>query len=151
MAGIRATHVPYKGSVPAITDLLNGNVTYAFETLASTAGHVKSGRLRAYGISSARRNDALPEVAPVHELADLAGFEVVAWIGYLAPAGTPPEMRARLAAEVRKAVQASDLRERYAALGMDPVSSSPEDLGVLLKRERQRYAAIVKKANIRID
>ncbi len=151
MAGIRATHIPYKGSVPAITDLLNGNVTYAFETLAATAGHVKSGRLKAYGISSARRNDALPEVAPVHESADLPGFEVVAWIGYLAPAGTPAETRARLAAEVRKAVQAGDLRERYAALGMDPVSSSPEDLGALLKREHERYAAIVKRANIRID
>src|SRR5436190_858170 len=151
MAGIRARHVPYKGSVPAITDLLNGNVTYAFETLAATAGHVKSGRLKAYGISSARRNDALPEVAPVHESAELPGFEVVAWIGYLAPAGTPPETRARLAAEVRKAVQAGDLRERYAALGMDPVSSSPEDLGALLKREHERYAAIVKRANIRID
>src|SRR6266571_4901494 len=89
MAGIHATHVPYKGSIPAITDLLNGNVTYAFETLAATAGHVKSGRLKAYGISSARRNDALPEVVPVHESAELPGFEVVAWIGYLAPAGTP--------------------------------------------------------------
>jgi tripartite-type tricarboxylate transporter receptor subunit TctC len=151
MAGIRARHVPYKGSVPAITDLMNGNVTYAFDTLAATAAHVKSGRLKAYGISSARRNDALPEVAPVHESAGLPGFEVVAWIGYLAPAGTLSETRARLAAEVRKAVQAGDLRERYAALGMDPVSSSPEDLGALLKREHERYAAIVKRANIRID
>ena len=76
---------------------------------------------------------------------------MVAWIGYLAPAGTPAETRARLAAEVRKAVQSGDLRERYAALGMDPVSSSPEDLGALLKREHERYAAIVKRANIRID
>jgi tripartite-type tricarboxylate transporter receptor subunit TctC len=151
MAHLQATHVPYKGSTPAVTDLMNGNVSYSFETLAAVVGHVKSGRLKAYGLSGARRNEALPELVPIQESAGLPGFDMAAWIGYLAPAGTPRDILARLSAEVRKAMQAADLRERYLALGMDAVSTTPEELGALMQREHERYSEIVKKANIRLE
>ena len=117
--------------------------------LAHIHGHDEHLGIRALGVGAKQRIAVLPDVPPIADT--LPGYEARGWNGILAPAGTPAETRARLAAEVRKAVQAGDLRERYAALGMDPVSSSPEDLGALLKREHERYAAIVKKANIRID
>jgi tripartite-type tricarboxylate transporter receptor subunit TctC len=151
MAQLQALHVPYKGSGPSLTDVMGGQITYTFETVASVVSHVKAGRLRAYGLSGNRRNAAMPELAPIAEAADMPGFDIAAWIGYLAPAGTPREILDRLSAEVQKALQAPDVRERYLTLGMDPVSTTPDELTALIKRENIRYSAIVKQANIRLD
>ena len=151
MAGLKVVHVPYKGSVPALTDLMGGQVSYAIETVAATASHIKAGKLKTFGVTSARRNAALPDVPTLAEAAELPGYDCAAWIGYAAPAGTPREILARLAAEIRKAVLAADLKERYVPLGMDTASNTPEEMLAYMRREQDRYGQIVKTANIRID
>ena len=151
MAKIKSRHVPYKGSAPAMTDVMNGQIDYTIETVASVVGHVKSGRLRVYGVTTARRSSALPDAPPLAEAADIPGYDAAAWIGYAAPAGTPREILARLSGEIGKAMQAADLKERYLALGLEPASNTPEEFAALLRREQERYASIIKGANIKVE
>jgi len=149
--GLQVTHVPYKGTAPALTDIMNGQIAYTIETVAATVAHVKSGRLKALGVSFARRSAAMPDVPPLAEAANLPGFDVGAWIGYSAPAGTPREVLARLSGEIQKAMQAQDLRERYLALGLDPVANTPDEMMAFLRTEQARYGEIVRKANIKVE
>ena len=95
MAQLKVVHVPYKGSVPALTDVIGGQVAYAVETVAATGGFIKSGKLKTFGVTTARRSAALPDVPPLAESADIPGYDVAAWIGYAAPAGTPREILAQ--------------------------------------------------------
>jgi tripartite-type tricarboxylate transporter receptor subunit TctC len=150
-AGITAIHVPYKGSAPALTDVLAGHVTYAFETSAAVLGHVKAGRLKALAISSATRSIALPDVPTVAEAGNLAGFDLRGWIGLLAPAGLPREIRVRLAAECQKALESPEMKERFLTLGLEPPESTPGEFGDFLKKQGERYSAIAKQANIKLD
>ena len=149
-AQVKARHVPYKGSSPALTDIINGQVDYMIETVASVVGHIRSGRLRALGVSSAKRAGALPEVPTLAEAADLKGFDVAAWIGYAAPAGTPREVVARLSAEMHKVMQAPDFRQRMLGAGLD-LAAAPDDYAAFMRRERDRYAAVIRSANIRVE
>jgi tripartite-type tricarboxylate transporter receptor subunit TctC len=151
MAGLEARHVPYKGSAPAITDIINGQITYTIETVAATVAHVKSGRLKTYGVSTVRRAGAMPEVPTLAEAAGLPEYDAAAWIGYAAPHGTPREILARLSGEIQKALQSSELKERYLALGLDPVATTPEEMAGFMRREQDRYGAIIRNANIRIE
>jgi tripartite-type tricarboxylate transporter receptor subunit TctC len=151
MAKLNAIHVPYKGTAPAMTDLIGGQISYSVETVAATVGHIKSGRLKAFGVTSARRTAALPDLAPLAEAADIPGYDCVAWGGYAAPAGTPREILARLAVEIQKAVLAADLKERFVTLGMDTASSTPEEMAAFMRREQDRYGQIIKNANIKIE
>jgi tripartite-type tricarboxylate transporter receptor subunit TctC len=151
MAKLKSRHVPYKGSAPAMTDVINGQIDYTIETVASVVGHVKSGRLRAYGVTTARRSSALPEAPPLAEAADIPGYDVAAWIGYAAPAGLPRDIAAKLAAEIAKAMQAPDLRERYLALGLEPAANTPDELAALMRREQERYGSIIRGANIKVE
>ncbi len=150
MAKINAVHVPYKGSAPAMTDLIGGQISYSVETVASVVGHYKSGRLKIYGVTSARRAASLPEVPTLAEAADLPGLDAVAWIGYSAPAGTPREILQRLAGEIQKAMQAPDMRDRYVALGLDQAFSTPDELAAYMRSEQDRYATIIRNAGIKI-
>ena len=149
-AGLKAVHVPYKGSGPALNDVIGGQVAYAIETVASVGGHVKSGRLKAFGVTTIRRSSGLPDVPTIAEAANLPGFDAAAWIGYAAPAGTPVEILNRLAAEIQKAAQLPDVKERYTALGMDPAWNTPAELAAYMKREQERYASIIKAADIKL-
>jgi tripartite-type tricarboxylate transporter receptor subunit TctC len=151
MAELKARHVPYKGSAPALTDVINGQVDYTIETVASVVGHIKSGRLKTYGVSFERGASAVPEVPSLAKAAGIPGFDIGAWIGYSAPAGTPMEIRERLSAEVRKAMSAPDLRERYAALGLEPASMAPAEMDAFLRKEQERYGAIIKARGIKIE
>ena len=151
MANLQATHVPYKGSAPALTDIVGGQITYTIETVAGTVGHVKSGRLKALGTSFARRTSAMPDVPTIEEAAGLAGFDIGAWVGYTAPAGTPREVLNRLSAEIQKAVQAPDLKERYLALGLDSISSTPDEMATFLRQQQERYGAIIKSQGIKVE
>ena len=151
MAQLKARHVPYKGSAPALTDLISGQIDYSVETLAGTIGHVRSGRLKMLGTSFARRTAATPDVPTLAEAADLPGYDIGAWIGYTAPPGTPREILARLSAEIRKAMQAADLKDRYLTLGLDPVSSTPEEMAAFMQSQRERYDSVIKGANIKIE
>lgn len=151
MAQLKVVHVPYKGSVPALTDVIGGQVAYAVETVAATGSFIKSGKLKTFGITSARGSAALPGVPSLAESADIPGYDCAAWIGYMAPAGTPREILVKLAAEIQKATQAADLKARYVPLGMDAVSNTPDEMAAMLRREQDRYAQIIKNANIKIE
>jgi len=151
MAGLQARHIPYKGTPPALTDIMNGQVTYTVETVAATAGHIKSGRLKTFGVSTARRTAALPDVPPLAESAGLPEYDVAAWIGYAAPAGTPREVLVRLSSEISKALQSEELKERMANIGLDPVATTPEEMAAFMRREQDRYGQIIRSANIKIE
>jgi tripartite-type tricarboxylate transporter receptor subunit TctC len=150
-AGVKVRHIPYKGSVPALTDVMNGQVSFTIETLASTVPHIRSGKLKAYGVSLARRSQALPEVAPLAEAAGLPGFDIGGWIGYAAPAGTPREVVARLSAEIARAMQTPEMRERFTNIGLDPVTMTPEETVAFIRQDIERYGQIVRSANVKID
>ena len=151
MAHIKARHVPYKGSAPALTDLMGGQIDYTIETVAAVVSHVKSGKLKGYGVTTAKRSSALPDLPPLAEAANIPGYDAAAWIGYTAPAGTPREITARLSAEVQKAVQAQDLKDRYLTLGMEPAANTPDELMALMRREQERYGTIIRNAGIKIE
>ncbi len=151
MAQIKSRHVPYKGSAPALTDLMGGQVDYTIETVASIVTHVKSGKLKGYGVTTAKRSSALPDLPPLAEAANIPGYDAAAWIGYAAPAGTPREITQRISAEVQKAVQAQDLKDRYVLLGMEPAANTPDELMALMRREQERYGQIIKAANIKLE
>ena len=151
MAGVQARHVPYKGSAPALTDVINGNVNFAVETVAATQTHIKSGKLKAYGVTTARRTGAMPELPPLAEVGNLPGYDAAAWIGYVAPAGTPREMMARVAGEMQKLLATEELRARLATLGLDARASTPEEMGEFMKREQERYGSIIKSQNIKVE
>ena len=151
MAQVKARHVPYKGSAPALTDLMGGQISYTIETVAATVGHIKSGRLKALGVTTAHRSSALPDVPSLAEAAGIPGYDAAAWVGYAAPAGTPRAITTRLAAEIQKAMQTADLKERYLALGLEPVSNTPDEMAALMKREQERYGTIIRNAGIKIE
>jgi tripartite-type tricarboxylate transporter receptor subunit TctC len=151
MAEVQTRHIPYKGSVPALTDLMGAQVDYAFETIPSVKPHIQSGRLKTYGVSSAHRSAAMPDVPTIAESAGLPGFEIGAWMGYMAPAGLPREIAEKLSAEIQKAVYTSEVKERYTVLGLDQIANSPQEMGAMLRREQDRFAAVIKKANIHIE
>jgi tripartite-type tricarboxylate transporter receptor subunit TctC len=151
MAGVKARHVPYKGSAPALTDVMNGQVDYTVETIASVISHVKSGRLKVYGVTFARGSSALPGVPSLAEAANIPGYDIGSWIGYAAAPGTPPEILARLSSEVQKAIQAPEVRERFATLGLEPKASTPEEMAQYLRNEQARYGEIIRQNNIRAE
>lgn len=151
MAQVKARHVPYKGSAPALTDLMGGQISYTIETVAATVGHIKSGRLKGLGVTTARRSSALPDLPSLAEAAGIPGYDAAAWVGYAAPAGTPRAITTRLAAEIQKAMQTADLKERYLALGLEPVSNTPDEMAALMKREQERYGTIIRDAGIKIE
>ena len=151
MAQVQARHVPYKGSAPALTDVMIGQISYAIETVAATAPHIKSGRIKTFGVTTARRSAALPDVPPLAESAGLPQYDIAGWIGYAAPAGTPHEFVARLSGEIRKALANDDLKERMVSLGLDAVSTTPEEMAAYMRREQDRYGEIIRNANIRVE
>ncbi|TMH70043.1 MAG: tripartite tricarboxylate transporter substrate binding protein, partial [Betaproteobacteria bacterium] len=120
-------------------------------TVAATAGHIKSGRLKTFGVSTARRTAALPDVPPLAESAGLPEYDVAAWIGYAAPSGTPREVLARLSGEIQKALKTEELKERMVNIGLDAVASTPDEMAAFMRREQDRYGQIIRSANIKIE
>jgi tripartite-type tricarboxylate transporter receptor subunit TctC len=153
MAGIKAVHVPYKGSSQAVTDVVNGQVAYTVETVPTVLSFVNSGRLKALAISSARRSSAMPTLAPIAEAGDLPGYDMAGWIGMMAPAGLPRDMAARLSAEVQKIMQLPEIRERFVSLGLEPTppGSTPEEFAEFVKKQYERYGIAVRQAKVKLD
>jgi tripartite-type tricarboxylate transporter receptor subunit TctC len=149
MANVSAVHVPYKGSSPSVTDLVSGQVAYTLETVPGVISFVKSGRLRALAVSSAKRSTAMPELPTIAD--DLPGYEMSGWIGFMAPAGMPREISARLSSEVRKVLEIPEIKERFLALGLEPAGNTPEEYAEFLKRQNDRYASIVRQAGLKLD
>jgi tripartite-type tricarboxylate transporter receptor subunit TctC len=150
MTGIDMLHVPYKGGQPAIADLLAGQVSIYIPVLPSVVQLHKAGRLRLLAVTSAKRSSAVPEIPTVAE-SGVAGFEASNWFGLMTPAGTPPEVVARLNAETAKAMQAADLREKLAGLGFETQTSSSQELSALLRRESEKWTKVVKASGARAE
>jgi tripartite-type tricarboxylate transporter receptor subunit TctC len=147
-AGASLVHVPYKGSAPALADLLGGQLSFMFDTVITSVPHIRSGRLRAFAVSSAKRASSLPEVPTMQE-AGVKGFDISQWQGVLVPAGTPRPIIERLNGEIVKAMHAPDVHERIAVQGGNEiVTGSPEEFSSLIKKELNQYARLVKDAKI---
>lgn len=150
-AGLQVIHVPYKGSAPALIDVMGGQVEYALETVAAGLPHVKVGRLRTYGITTSTPSKVAPGIEPLATAANLPGFDLAAWIGIMVPSGTPKPLVDRLSAGVDKAMQAPDTGEKLATSGLDLDYRKPDNFARYLKEQRDRFAEVIKKNNIRIE
>jgi tripartite-type tricarboxylate transporter receptor subunit TctC len=150
MAGVKARHVPYKGSAAGLTDVMNGQIDYTLETVAAVSAHVKSGRVKLLGVTFANGSSAFPDAPSLAKAAGIPGYDIGAWIGYAASPGTPKEITERLAAEIGKAVRDPQVRERMLALGLEPTSTTPDEMTAFMKKEQQRYGDIIRAANIKI-
>jgi tripartite-type tricarboxylate transporter receptor subunit TctC len=150
MAGVRMNHIPYKGSAPALTDTMGGQTQLMFDTMLSALPHVKAGKLRALAVTSAARSPVAPDVPTVAE-SGLPGYEAIAWNGLLAPAGTPAEVVARLNAELRKALAAPDVKDKFEAQGFAATWSAPADFGRFMSAEVDKWAGVVKISGAKVD
>lgn len=149
MAGVEMVHVPYKGSAPGLTDTVAGNTSIMFVDILSALPHIKSGRLKALGVTGDIRSPALPDVPTIAD--SLPGFNGNTWLGLVAPAGTPRDIVAKLSAETHKALNAPDVKERLLAQGVEPVGSTPEQFTAHIESEMARYAAVVKSSGAKVD
>jgi tripartite-type tricarboxylate transporter receptor subunit TctC len=149
MARVEMTHVPYKGNVPAITDLLAGQTSLIFATMPTVLPHVKAGKLRAIATIGSARSAAAPELPTVAEA--IPGFEVNNWIGLLAPAGTPVDIVRKWNGEVNKIMQGADLKQRLLTEGARFVRNTPEQFGAYIKDEIAKWAPVVKASGARVD
>ena len=150
MAGIRLTHVPYKGSAPALTDLVGGHVAIYFSSLPPAVGLVKEGKVRALAVTAAERSAIFPDLPTVAQ-AGLPGYEAVLHYGIVAPAGTPRPIIEKLSAALRAAVMSDDLKERLAKDGAEPLPSTPEEYATDIDREETKWAAIVRKSGAKAE
>ena len=148
MAGIDMVHVPYKGTAPGVVDLLAGQVLVMAPNVLTALPHIKSGKLRALAVTSARRSVALPDVPTIAE-SGLAGYDSTQWYGVLAPAGTPRPVVARLHDEIVRALRDPDVMKRLAADGAEPVGSTPEDFAAFIRSESEKWAKVAAAAGIR--
>src|SRR4051812_17432457 len=146
--GTKFNHIPYKGSAPALADLLGGQLAFMFDTVITSVPHIRAGKLRAFAVSSAKRASSLPEVPTMQE-AGFAGFDMSQWQGVLAPAGTPRPVVQRLNAEIVKAMRVPDVHERIAVQGGNEiVTGTPEEFAALIRLELERYAKLIRDAKI---
>ena len=150
MAGVEVTPVPYKGGGEAQQGILGGQVPFMFSTTIGILPRVRSGQLRGLAVSSAKRIAAAPDLPTVAE-SGLPGFDVVAWFGLFAPAGTPPAIVERLSAETRAALATPDLRKRLIDLGAEPLGSTPAEFAAYVDAEFRRWGAFAKESGIRLD
>jgi tripartite-type tricarboxylate transporter receptor subunit TctC len=148
-AGIKTRHVPYRGSAPAFTDLIGGQVSFMFDALAIAQPHIEGGRLRAVATTGPKRMAALPNVPSANET--LAGFEVVNWYGMVMRAGTPPAIVSRLQQEVASALRQPDVAERAKTLGLDLVGGTPEHFAAFQRAEIAKWGDVIRTANIKGD
>ena len=150
MADVKITHVPYKGSTPAITDTMSGQVQLTFTGIPSAIAYIKAGRLRAIGVTSAKRTAALPEVPTIAE-SGVAGYEVNPWFGVLLPARAATPLVTRINAEILKVLNLPATRERFAAEGFEAAGNTPAQFAAYIRSEQAKWAKVIKDANIRAD
>jgi len=149
-AGVKLTHVPYKGASQALTDTLGGQVQSFMSSVPSALSQIKGGRLRAIAVTSAKRSPELPDAPTIAE-SGYGGFEANTWYGLLAPAGTPAPVIARLNAEVNRALRTPEVRERLASEGGEPLGGSPEQFASFLKAEHAKWGRVVRESGARAE
>jgi len=150
MAGVEMQHIPYKGSPPALQDVVGGQVTMTFDNITTAWPLAKAGKLRALAVTTATRSAIAPEVPTLAE-SGLPGFEVGSWQGVFAPAGTPPAIVRRLNVEIVKILNLPDVKERLVGLGAEPVGNSSEEFSAMVKGEVVKWADVVKKSGAKVD
>jgi len=150
MADVKLTHIPYKGTGPALTDLLGGHVSIFFSSLPSAIPLIQAGKVRALGVTGAKRSAVLPDLPTVAE-SGVPGYEAVLHYGIVAPAGTPQPVIAKLNAALREAVASPEVHEKIAADGAEPLASTPEEYAADIDREETKWAAIVKRSGAKAE
>ncbi|HYT98577.1 MAG TPA: tripartite tricarboxylate transporter substrate binding protein [Casimicrobiaceae bacterium] len=150
MAGVDMQHIPYKGSPPALQDVVGGQVAMTFDNITTAWPLAKGGKLRALAVTTAKRSAVAPDVPTLSE-SGLAGYEIGSWQGVFAPAGTPPAIVKRLNAEIVKIINMPDVKEKLIGLGAEPVGNTSEEFAALVKTEVVKWAEVVKKSGARID
>ena len=150
MAGIKLNHVPYKGSGPAQQDLMSGIVKVSFVGTPIAIPHMKSGRLKALGVSTAKRSPEIPEVPTIAE-AGVPGYEAIVWIGLLAPSGTPRDIVAKLNGEIGRLVRADEVRKLIAPTGMEPDPDTPAQFGAYLKADYDKWGRVVRDSGATVQ
>ena len=148
MAGLDMTHVPYKGSAPALTDVIGGQVNLMFDAGVSALPQVRAGKLRALAVTSAKRSSSAPDLPTVAEAGNLPGYEATIWFGLVAPAGTPREIVMRLSLEVGKLTRQAVLRERFAPQGVELSASLPDEFAEFIKAEIPKWGKVLRDANV---
>jgi tripartite-type tricarboxylate transporter receptor subunit TctC len=150
MAGIDVMHIPYKGGAPAETDLIGGRVTFMFASLPAALARVRSGQLRALGVTSLERVAAAPDIPTLAE-SGLPGFEVTSWYGVVGPAGIPNDVVARLNAEINKALSSPGMRDRLSALGVEGTPWTPQQFADFLRRDTSKWAKVIRDSGAKVD
>jgi tripartite-type tricarboxylate transporter receptor subunit TctC len=150
MAGVDLLHVPFKGSAPAMTDLLGGQVQLMFSDAPTALPHIKSGRVRALGVGSPKRSALVPDVPTIAE-SGVKGYDAYSWAGVFAPAGTPKEIVAKVNADIVKALSDAEVRKRLLEAGAEASPGTPDQFGAFVKAEIGKWAKVVKDANIKAD
>ncbi|HEY1460205.1 MAG TPA: tripartite tricarboxylate transporter substrate binding protein [Casimicrobiaceae bacterium] len=150
MAGVDMQHIPYKGSPPALQDVVGGQVSMTFDNITTALPLAKAGKLRALAVTTATRSSAAPDVPTLAE-SGLPGFEVASWQGVFAPAATPPEIVRRLNTEIVKIINMPDVREKLTSLGAEPVGDTPEQFSAYVKAEVVKWSDVVKRSGAKID
>jgi tripartite-type tricarboxylate transporter receptor subunit TctC len=149
MAGVDLVHVAYKGGAQAMTDLMGGHVQMSFAGIPPALPHIRSGKLRALGVSSAQRSAQLPEVPPI--AAAVPGYDVNPWFGILAPKGVPDDIVARMSAEIASALRSPDMRERLLAQGCEPYAGSADEFAQTIRNDLARWGKLIADTGIRAD
>jgi tripartite-type tricarboxylate transporter receptor subunit TctC len=144
-------HLPYRGSPPAVADLIAGNVDIMFDNIPSAINFIKAGRLKALAVTGAKRSPALPDLPTVAEAANLPGYEATSWFGILVPANTPPDLVKLINTETVRAINSPAVRERYAAMGAEPVGNTPDQFANFIKSEIAKWTRVVKASGAIVD
>ena len=151
MTGTFMTHIPYTGSAPALMGLVSDQVDVMFDNLPSSMALIKSGKLKAFAVTSAQRSGAMPEVPTIEEAGPLKGFDASSWFGLLAPAGTPPDIVKAKQRETAKALTSPAINEKLLAQGASPSGNTPEEFTALIDAEIKKWAPVVKNSGARVD
>ncbi len=151
VTGTYMVHFPYRGSAPALTDLIAGNMNVMFDNLPSALPHIKSGRLKALAVTSRARSAALPGVPTIEEAAKVKDFDASSWFGLFAPAGTPRAIIEKVQSDVAKALAVAEVRERFVAQGAEPGGNTPEQFAAFIRGESDKWTKVVKFANAKVD
>jgi tripartite-type tricarboxylate transporter receptor subunit TctC len=150
MTGVQMTHVPYKGSAPAVTDLLGGQVDLMFDNMPSVLPHVKAGKLRGIAVTTAKRSPAAPEIPTIAE-SGVPGFEATSWFGILAPAGTPKEIVTKLNKEIVRILSLPDVKAQLSGQGAEPAGDTPQQFAAHIKAEIAKWEKVVKASGAHVD
>ena len=151
MSGTFMLHFPYRGSSPALLDMLAGNMDVMFDNLPSSMPHIRSGKLKALAVTSAQRSAVLPDVPTIEEAGKLKGYEASSWFGLLAPAGTPPDIVNRIQQEVAKSLSTPAMKEKLLAQGAIPGGNTPQEFAKMIDAEIKKWAQVVKASGAKVD